>query len=294
MPQRQSQRKTVFFLGTPEFAVPSLQALMDSPEFDVILVITQPDKPVGRSQEITPPPVKVLAEINHIPVFQPRNVNKEWEERPVREKPDFLVVVAYGQILKENILQEPALAPVNVHASLLPRWRGASPIQHAILAGDRESGVTIQWMKQELDSGPILAQKSVKLDATVTQKSLHDELAKEGAELLLRTLQSALQPREQNDAEVTLCKKLSREDGIVNLQNMSATEIDRRVRALVPWPGVKTELFGQEVKLIETALVPSADALEVPCNGGSLYITKLQPPGKKPMTGAEWKRGIKA
>lgn len=290
----EKQKHSVIFLGTPDFAVPSLQKLLASEGFEVTLVITQPDKPVGRTQELSALPVKVLAEQHGIPVFQPKNINKEWAERPIKKKPDFLVVVAYGQILSQEILDEPTIAPVNVHASLLPRWRGASPIQHAILAGDTETGVTIQRMKLELDSGPILGQEKIQVDERATTESLFALLAELGAKLLMRTLNEPLNPVDQDDSGITLCTKLTRKDGEVDPKKMSAAEIHQKVRALVPWPGVKAVLFGNEVKLISTELSAAKDSVEVDCKDGTiLFVTKLQAPGKKPMSGAEWKRGLK-
>lgn len=289
-----AQRKpfTVFFLGTPEFAVPSLRALLSSADFDVQLVITQPDKPVGRKQVVTAPPVKTVALENKIPVFQPENLNKEWANRPVHTAPDFLVVVAYGQILKEEVLKAPTIAPVNVHASILPRWRGASPIQHAVLNGDHESGVTVQRIVKELDAGAILGKAVITLSERETSPTLHDKLSLLGADLLLKTLSEPLHPQEQDTSGVTICRKLSRADGNVDTATMTAEDIDRTVRALVPWPGVRMTLEGGEVvKILETELQERIEAFAVSCaKNSTLYITKLQAEGGKPVSGAEWKR----
>ncbi len=289
------QKKSIFFLGTPEFAVPSLRALLESDAFDVKLVITQPDKPVGRKQLVTPPPVKTLALEHGIPVFQPENLNSAWKDRPVKEQPDFLVVVAYGQILKQDVLDASKIAPVNVHASVLPRWRGASPLQHAILSGDTESGVTVQQIVKELDAGAILGKAVIELDPRETTETLHDKLSKLGAELLLRTLSEPLNPEEQDPSGVTLCRKLSRSDGDVDAATMTAEEIDRKVRALVPWPGVRMTIDGESLKILETNVQEQSDSFALPCaKNSTLYILKLQEEGRKPVTGSDWKKNTKS
>lgn len=281
----------ILFAGTPAFAVPSLKALADNPSFMIDLVITQPDKPVGRKGIVTPPPVKVAAEKLGIPVWQPADINKEEmpTPNPLRPTPDFLVVVAYGQLLKEPLLALPKIAPVNVHASLLPRWRGASPIQHAILAGDSETGVAVQRMVKALDEGPILAQEKTRIGARETFTELHDRLAKTGAHLLVQTLLSDAKPKPQTESGVTLCKKLTRASGAVDPSLMTAIEIDRRVRAFHPWPGVTME---GSLKILESALQSAPGDVPLPCKDDTtLYLLTVQPAGGKPMSGEEWKRG---
>lgn len=253
--------------------------------------MTQPDKPVGRKQELTAPPVKVLAHQKKIRVLQKDKVTREDIEEIVPH-PDFLVVVAFGQIVKQDLLDLPKIAPVNVHASLLPRWRGASPIQHAILSGDTETGVTLQRMVKELDAGPIIAQSTYEIDERETSESLFEKLSVMGAELLVSTLKKPITEAEQDESKATHCKKLSRADSVVDPTTMSAEEIDRKVRALVPWPGVQCDVQGQSVKIIEASLTPSPDAIELLCKSGTLFITKLQSPGKKAMDAKEWLRGI--
>ncbi|OGJ54927.1 methionyl-tRNA formyltransferase [Candidatus Peribacteria bacterium RIFCSPHIGHO2_02_FULL_49_16] len=283
---------SLVFCGTPAFALPSLHILCSDPAFDVKLVITQPDKPIGRDKNLHSPPVKHVAEKYGIKVLQPKNMNKELSSinDQLSSRPDFLVVVAYGQILSQEILDIPAIAPVNIHASLLPRWRGASPLQHTILHGDTVGGVTIQRMEYALDAGPILAQKSLFLDPRETTVTLRDKLSTLGAELLQKTLKEPLHPESQDPTKVTMCHKLTRADGHVQTETMTAEEIDRSVRALVPWPGVT--LFNQTVKILETALEPMEHAYPIPCAENTiLYLVTVQPPGKKPMTGAAWARG---
>ena len=284
------QTFSVIFAGTPDFAVPSLEALIADPAFDITLIITQPDKPVGRKQTITPPPVKTCALQHGIPVFQPEDINKELPKKNI--SCDLLIVTAYGQILSKEVLDIPHIAPVNVHASLLPQWRGASPMQHSLLAGDTQTGITIQKMSEVLDAGEILSQCITPIDDRETITTLHDRLAAMGAKQILETLKKPLSPVPQSKEEITKCSKLSRTDGDVDPQHMTAEEIDRRVRALVPWPGVRCSIYGTSVKLIETSLIEQPEMLAVPCaQETTLYIQTLQPPGKKSMSGAAWGHG---
>jgi methionyl-tRNA formyltransferase len=276
---------SLWFLGTSEFAVSSLEALSKDPAFRIDLAITQPDRPTGRKQVLTPPPVKLIAEKQGIPVLQPENIN---DATLPSDRPDFLVIVAFGQILSQKILDIPTVAPVNVHGSLLPRWRGASPIHHAILTGDTETGVTVQKVVKELDAGPILSQKKVAIGPRETFSSLYDTLAPIGAALLCETLKKPLKPVEQDATHVTVCRKLSREDGFVDPATMTADEIDRKARALTPWPGVTMT----DVKLLETSLEPTPHSTPLPCAKNSiLHLVKVQPAGGKPMSGSDWMRG---
>lgn len=282
---------SVVFLGTSAFAVPSLKALAADPAFGVQLVISQPDRPVGRKQTITPPPVKAAAKERAIPVIQPEKANMEFGERKQfasLPRPEFLVVVSYGQILSQAILDWPTVAAVNVHASLLPLLRGASPLQHSILHNFTQTGVTVQKMAKELDAGPILGQATVEMHPRETFTTLHDRLAVLGAELLLSTLKKPLVPREQDATKATFCGKLTKEDGIADPAAMTAEEIDRRVRALSPWPGVS--IRGN--KILTTSLEHGPDALAVPCaKNTTLFVTGIQPPSGKPMTGKAFSLG---
>jgi len=272
--------------------VPSLDALCTDPLFTVDQVITQPDRPFGRKQLLTAPPVKVAALRRGLPVLQPESINRDTSLKS--KQFDFLVVVSFGQILSQTILDLPRIAPVNVHASLLPRWRGASPLQHAILNGDTESGVTVQIMERALDAGPILAAERTPIEPRETTTTLHDRLARMGAELLRQTLSKVLQPIPQSPDGITLCGKLTREDGRVDTHTMTAEEIDRKVRALTPWPGVSTTIDGQEVKLVETALTPEAEAVPYLCKDKTmLYLRAIKPAGRNLMSGTAWMRGRK-
>ena len=281
-------RHSLIFLGTSTFAVPSLRALAADKQFDIQLVITQPDRPVGRKQILTPPPVKVAAQELQLNISQPDNMNAHVSRLKSQASPDFLVVVSYGQILSEDILRWPTVAAVNVHASLLPKLRGASPIQHAILEGFAETGVTVQRMVKELDAGPILTQRSVTMEKRETYATLHEKLANLGAELLTATLLLPLSEREQVAANATFCRKLTKGDGAIEEKNMTALKIDRMVRSLSPWPGVT---WGRN-KILETSLEPLPDSFPLPCDQNSiLFVTKIQPSGGKPMSGAEFLRG---
>lgn len=288
---------SIIFCGTPDFAVPSLRALASDPAFTVRLVVTQPDKPAGRKQAVSAPPVKVVAQALEIPVFQPENVNDElptYVQQHPELQPDFLIVVAYGEILSQAVLDLPHTAAVNVHGSLLPRWRGASPIEHAILMGDNETGVTVQQMVQELDAGPLLGSASIPLSPTATSASVREQLSILGAELLAETLKQPLNPVPQPSDGVTFCRKLTKEDGIAVREKMTAEEIDRMVRALNPWPGVLCDVQGKQLKLIETTLDQTPRAAPLACaKDTTLYLIRVQPPGKKEMLAEEWRRGLR-
>lgn len=290
-----TQPLSIIFCGTPDFAVPSLRALASDPAFRVTLVVTQPDKPVGRKKEVTPPPVKAAAEELGIPVMQPANVNDElpaYLQLHPDLQPDFLVVVAYGAILSQAVLDLPHVAPVNVHGSILPRWRGASPVEHAILAGDTEAGVTVQMMVQELDAGPILSTAALPIGARETAVELREKLCILGADLLAATLKDPLHPVAQPLEGITFCRKLTKDDGIVDREKMTAEEIDRRVRALNPWPGVVCDVQGTPLKLLETALDHEPHSIPLACAHDTiLYPVRVQPPNKKDMFADDWRRG---
>ena len=245
-------------MGTPDFAVPTLQALLHSPQYTLAGVVTQPDRPAGRGQKVQVSPVKQAAIAAGIPVIQPANLRREPDavEQIRVWKPDFLVVTAFGQILRQDVLDLPHFAPINVHASLLPRWRGAAPIQAAIRAGDAYTGVTTMIMDAGLDTGPILLQDSIPIDPTETGQTLHDKLAVLGAQLLVFTLdwmrvESIIpHPQPTNEALITYSPPLAKEDGAIDW-TATATQIDRHVRAFTPWPGTYTFWNGKRLKIVE-------------------------------------------
>lgn len=293
-------------MGTPDFAIPALQALIKDPRFEVAGVITQPDSPVGRHAVITPPPVKVIAEKNRIPVFQPKKLEPTYYP-PLTTHYDAFVVVAYGKILPPWFLDLPKHGAINVHASLLPRWRGASPIQSAIAAGDGQTGVTIMKIDAQLDHGPILAAQEETILENDTAESLHDRLAMLGAKLLPDTLADYLsgkiKPREQDHARATTCRTLTREQGKIDWTK-PAEEIERLVRAYHPWPGAWTEYKGKRLKILQTK-ISSATTERQPgeffsaphkllaaCgNRTALEIIAVQPEAKKILSGKEFALG---
>lgn len=280
----------VVFCGTSEFAVASLTKLAADEAFSVDLVVTQPARPVGRKQVMTDPPVKDAATKLGLKVFQPEKLNKEWQtHEEIFKNADFLVVVAYGQILSQEVLDLPKIMPVNVHGSVLPAWRGASPIQHAILNGDKDTGVTIQKMVKELDAGPILCQSKTPLGENETFQEVHDYLATLGAALLVETLKKPLEPVEQDVSKATFCKKLEKEDGLVDPQTMTAQEIHRKVLALNPWPGVTCTINGETIKILTSSLVETKDSAPLACKDGStLHMKIVVPAGRNKMSGKAW------
>lgn len=242
----------IVFMGTPDFAVPCLWSL--SGAHRVIAVFTQPDRPVGRKQLLQAPPVKQTALVHHIPVYQPEKLRKSDEAALLAElQPDLIVVAAYGQILPQSVLDIPKYGCINVHASLLPRWRGAAPIQAAILAGDTQTGITIMMMEAGLDTGPMLRSEAVDITPTETAQTLHDKLSRLGARLLLETLDDYLHgkisPTPQPEDGVTWAHQIEKEHGRIDWAK-SAIEIDRQVRAFTPWPGTFTAWDEQTLKII--------------------------------------------
>jgi methionyl-tRNA formyltransferase len=252
--------------------VPSLKALVDAGH-NLQLVITQPDRPARRGMKLTPPPVKVAATELALEVYQPERIREpEAVERIRRLQPDLLVVVAYGQIIPRSVLAIPKLGAINVHASLLPRHRGAAPVAAAILGGDSETGVTIMRMDEQLDHGPILATRSVEIGAHEDAVALTARLAVLGAELLVETVENIeeIKAVEQNHGAATVARRLSREDGELEW-DMGAVEIDRRVRALLPWPGVTLPTKRGRLKVLSGHVE------------GDRYVPDVvQLPGKRP------------
>jgi methionyl-tRNA formyltransferase len=234
-----SSRLRVVFMGTPEFAVPALEAVHS--RCDVVGVYTQPDRPVGRGLDLRASPVKAKAAALGLEVHQPEKLTLAGEfEKLQAQRPDVIVVVAYGQILRRNVLELPRLGCINIHSSLLPRWRGAAPIQWAILGGDSESGISTMHLVEKLDAGDVLLQARTPISATDTAGALHDRLMKMGAELILPTLDGladgSLKGKPQDESRVTYASKLSKEMEAL-APSETAEALDRRVRALNPWPG---------------------------------------------------------
>lgn len=299
-------RPRIVFMGTPDFAVPSLAALFDVG--DVVAVVTQPDKPRGRGQEVSASPVKQLALARGVPVLQPPRIKNTGFADELRAlAPDVTVVTAYGKILPRDVLEAPRLGSVNVHASLLPRFRGAAPIQWAIAHGDAETGVCLMRMDEGLDTGPVLACARLPIAPDETSATLHDKLARLGGDLLRtelpRYLAGALAPVPQPTEGVVYAPLISKEDGRLDFTR-PAVELERRLRAFFPWPGTHTQLEGKGLKVLRarvgqgagepgTVLAAGPQGLEVACGTGSLVLTELQPEGKRAMGAQEFLAGRK-
>lgn len=241
----------VVFMGTPDFSVPTLQALIDN--HDVIGVVTQPDRPAGRGGKVRMSPIKELALQHDIPVFQPNKIRKAEAIETLRQwDADVYVVAAFGQILPQTLLDIPRYGSINVHASLLPRWRGAAPIHAAIREGDAETGITIMLMDAGLDTGPMLSKRAIPIENAETGQSLHDKLSALGGELLIETLpkyfSGELQPQAQPEDGITYCPQIDKQEGSIDW-SQDANSIERLVRAFTPWPGTFTQWNGKQLKI---------------------------------------------
>ncbi|MCO6452960.1 MAG: methionyl-tRNA formyltransferase [Caldilineales bacterium] len=293
------------FMGTPDFAVPVLRALLDAPEIEPVGVVTQPDRPAGRGRKVQRSPVKEVAEAAGVPVLQPQRLREADAFAGLAAlEPELIVVAAYGQILRPEVLSLPRHGCVNVHASLLPRWRGASPITAAILAGDAQTGVTIMQMDEGMDTGPILAQAAYGILPDDTEGRLSERLARLGAELLIDTLpcylQGGITPRTQPVEGATVCRLLKKEQARIDW-TQSAAQIERMVRAYEPWPGAFTTWSGQHLKIGAASVVEGQarpgevvgviDGAAVGTGDGLLLVSTLQLAGKRKMDMEEFMRG---
>ena len=297
----------IVFMGTPEFAVPTLRSLDEVHQ--VVGVVTQPDRPAGRGRNLVMSPVKEAATACELPVFQPESLRSEGAVARLRDwEPEVIVVAAFGQILRKPVLELPPRGCLNVHASLLPRYRGAAPIPAAILAGDRVTGVTIMRMDEGMDTGPILAQAKCSIMPDDTTGSLSAKLAELGARLLVETLPAWLggqiDAQPQDDALATYCPLIRKQDGRLDW-TLPAAQLDRQVRAYDPWPGAYTTWQGQRLKVLRArpltdwrergqpgqvvALAP--DGLPVITGAGALELLEVQLAGKKPMAAGVFARG---
>lgn len=295
-----SQSLRIIFAGTPDFAARHLDALLSS-EHQIVGVFTQPDRPAGRGKKLMPSPVKVLAEANNLPVFQPASLRPQENQELVSSlNADVMVVVAYGLILPKAVLDMPRLGCINVHGSLLPRWRGAAPIQRSLWAGDTETGVTIMQMDVGLDTGDMLYKLSCPITAEDTSASLYDKLANLGPQGLLDTLtqvaNAATQPEVQDEALATYAEKLSKEEARIDW-SLSAEQLERCIRAFNPWPMSWLEIDDQPVKVWQasaiaeastaepgTIMAASKQGIQVATGNGILNLESLQPAGKKAMS----------
>jgi methionyl-tRNA formyltransferase len=293
----------ILFAGTPPFAAAALDALAEAGH-DIALVLTQPDRPAGRGMKLTPSAVKQAAQARGLPLYQPASLRApEAQSVLAAADADVMVVAAYGLILPQAVLDLPRLGCLNIHASLLPRWRGAAPIQRAILAGDTETGITIMQMDTGLDTGAMLAKTGVAIRETDTAASLHDTLAAAGAQAIVAALANypALVPQAQDDTQATYAAKLSKEEAKLDWRQ-SADVLARAVRAYNPAPGAWTLLDGAPLKIWSaqafagsgepgTVLLADADRLVVACGSGALALQAVQPAGGKRMTAAAFLAG---
>ncbi|VEL95077.1 methionyl-tRNA formyltransferase [Alteromonas sp. 76-1] len=292
----------IIFAGTPDFAAQHLRALLSSTH-DVVAVYTQPDRPAGRGKKLTPSPVKVLAQEYEIPVYQPASLKNDEAQQTLTDiNADLMIVVAYGLILPKAVLDAPKLGCLNVHGSILPKWRGAAPIQRAIWAGDSETGVTIMQMDEGLDTGDMLHIATLPISEDDTSASLYEKLAELGPTALLDVVNSidTLSPVKQDDSEATYAKKLSKEEAFINWHD-SAEQIARNVRAFNPWPVAWTKIESQNIKIWSVDVIdglPTSDApgtiiqadkhgIVVTTGSSALRINTLQIPGKKALPAAD-------
>jgi methionyl-tRNA formyltransferase len=297
----------IVFIGAGEIGVPTLQALLKS-EHEVVGVVTQPDKPVGRSQSIEPPPIRNALSGTNIPVLQPARIKDRQALEEIRAlRPDVIVVMAYGQILPRDVLEIPEIGCLNLHASLLPRWRGAAPIQAAIAAGDREIGITVMYMDEGLDTGDILLQRTIDILPADTGGALHDRLAGVAPETLLESLNLLAKgkaPRTpQDNAVATYAPKLKREDGKIDWSD-PADAIERKIRAFDPWPGAFMTVStngARNLKIFSATVIDlrgkpgkilrSEAELVVAAGEGALSLGEVQLEGKRRMSAMEFLRG---
>jgi methionyl-tRNA formyltransferase len=292
----------VIFAGTPEFSVAPLQALIDSPH-EVVAVYTQPDRPAGRGRKLTASPVKSTAQAHDIPVYQPENLrDADVQATLSAHHADIMIVVAYGLILPREVLQTPKMGCLNIHASLLPRWRGAAPIQRAIEAGDTETGVTIMQMDEGLDTGDMLYKLTTPISADDTTQTLHDRLSQLGADALMTTLEKlqtgALMPQKQNPSEATYAEKLSKAEAQIQWQEPSDTLV-RKIQAFNPWPMAFTTYQTQPLRILQARLPDTLPANQgapgeilavekqgilVATGSTPIWLTQVQPAGKQAMS----------
>ena len=307
------------FMGTPEFAVPSLEALASHHE--IFLVLTQPDRPAGRGRKLVPPPVRAQALDMGLRVIQPESANHPDVLALIQEmRPQVIAVVAYGCILKRPLLEAPTIAPVNLHASLLPRYRGVAPINRAIMEGEQVTGVTTIHMDEGIDTGPMLLQERVEIGPNETAGELSERLAKVGAKVLLRTVDEleagVLKEIPQDDSLATYARKLKKSDGMIPWER-PAPSVVNHVRGVTPWPGAVTYLEGLSIKVLDakvaqasdleaaglpqgptqdpgTVIGPASEGPIVATGRGAVVLCKVCPEGKKPMIGSAWARGKRA
>lgn len=289
----------IIFAGTPQFAVPVLQKLLTS-KHEVIGVYTQPDRPAGRGRQSTTSPIKIFAQQHHLPVYQPKSLRDVKEQQKLCQlKPDIIVVVGYGMLLPKAVLEIPKQGSINVHPSLLPRWRGPTPVQSALLAGDKKTGVTVMQLNERIDAGDILKQIEYEIQKNDTSKILYEQLFDIGADLLMETLddlqQGTVIPRPQNEAEATYTKKIQKNDAKIDW-TLSAKQLANQVRAYNDWPVAFTIFNGQQFRIWKavalnehsteipgTVIRVNKQGIDVATGENVLRLLRVQLPGKKPL-----------
>jgi len=307
MNRPQIEKLKIIFAGTPDFAAAALQKIIDA-QYEIIAVYTQPDRPSGRGRKLKPSPVKALALDHSIPVEQPINFKEDGAIETLKNyQADLMIVAAYGLLLPPAVLEAPKYGCLNIHASLLPRWRGAAPIQRAILAGDKETGITIMQMNEGLDTGDMLLKVTTPISETDTGGSLHDRLAELGGDAIidaLKLLEShQLQPEQQDDSLACYAKKLNKAESWIDWCQ-SAMEINRQIRAFFPWPGSQTQLDDKIIRIQKAEILDqsatgnvgeilgySRDGIDVQCGEGQLRLINCQLPGSRAMSVADLHNG---
>lgn len=304
------QKVKVVFMGTPDFAVRPLQALIEDENIEVLTVVTQEDKKIGRKQVLTPPPVKRLALEHNIPVLQPPKLknNKEAIELLEGLNADLFIVVAYGHILPPEVLRIPRYGSINIHGSLLPKYRGASPIEEALQSGDTETGLTFIQMENRLDAGPVLHVERIEIAPEDTALTLREKMSIRAAQILPAVLRDILEevaiPIPQDESHATYCHKISKKDGLIDVTTMTAEEIKNRIRAYTPWPSCFLSLGDKRLKLLEVSVDPKSPKarpgeivelengrIGIGTKKGIIIPLQVQLEGKKPMTIQEFLRG---
>jgi len=284
----------IIFIGTSEFAVPALKSLLKN-NYNIITVITSPDKPVGRKQEIAPTPIKRLTEEYKLPVLQPENI-LNIKSKILNLKPDLIIVSSYGKIIPKSILDIPLLKSLNIHPSFLPKHRGASPIQTAILNGDKKTGITIILMDEKMDHGPIISQVEMDIKPDENYKDLEKRLSKESSDFLIKILPAYLnnkiKAQKQDESKASYTKILSKEQGEIDLSK-SAIEIERKIRAFYPWPGTWFYLDKKRIKILKAKAVKKEQKTSIKTGKNFLLLEIVQPEAKKIMTGEEFFRGYR-
>lgn len=292
MPKREPGVRTLFF-GTSEFAVPSLRAVAQ--HTDLAGVVTQPDRPAGRGHKLTPTPVKKAALDLGVPVYEPTSL-RDFARAQAHERYDLFALASYGKILPEALLRLPTLGALNVHPSLLPKYRGATPLQTALRNGDTQTGVSIMLMDAGMDTGPLVLQETAHIDPADDYGALHDRLAAQGADLLAHALEAAkagnLTSRPQQ-GEASVTKPLRKEDLEIDW-SWPAQRVVNTVRAFAPAPGARGRVHGLAVKILAAQTQPSNGAIAVACGDGDVYLTRLVPPGRNPMSGTSFAQFAKA